>query len=96
MFSKNKKSKIIPIAFSVIFTILISNAIFWQAFIINEINKRLSSNRFKITSAKISGNLFSNIKIKNVKDTNPIYGDLSIKKGVVNLNFISSVTCGIT
>ena len=91
MFSKNKKSKIIPIAFSVIFTILISNAIFWQAFIINEINERLSSNRFKITSAKISGNLFSNIKIKNVKVTNPIYGDLSIKKGVVNLNFISSV-----
>ena len=92
MFSKNKKSKIISITFSVIFAILISNAVFWQAFIINEINERLSSNKFKIISAKISGNLFSSIKIKDVKVTHPNYGDLSINKSVINLgiSFFSS------
>ena len=91
MFSKNKKSKIIIITSIVIFSILISNAIFWQSFIINQINERLSSNRFKIISAKISGNLFSSIKIKKVNVTHPIYGDLSINKSVINLDFISSI-----
>jgi len=91
MFSKNKKSKIIIITLTVIFTILISNAIFWQTFIIKEINERLSSNGFKIISAKISGNLLSSIKIKEVKVTHPIYGDLSISKSVINLDFISSI-----
>ena len=90
MFSKNKKSKIITITFAAIFAILISNAIFWQSYIINQINDRLSSNRFKITSARISGNLFSSIKIKEVKVTHPIYGDLSINKSVINLNFIAT------
>ena len=91
MFSKNKKSKIITITLTVIFSILISNAIFWQAFIINEINQRLSSNKFKIISATISGNLFSSINIEDVKVAHPIYGDLSINKSVVNLDFISSI-----
>ena len=91
MFSKNKKSKIITITFTLIFSILISNAIFWQSFIINQINERLKSNRFKIISAKISGNLFSSIKIKKVNVTHPIYGDLSINKSVINLDFFSSI-----
>ena len=80
MFSKNKKSKIIIITLTVIFTILISNAIFWLTFIIKEINERLSSNGFKIISAKISGNLLSSIKIKevnNVLDINTVIRKIS-------------------
>ena len=96
MFSKNKKSKIIIITSIVIFSILISNAIFWQSFIIYQINERLSSNRFKIISAKISGNLFSSIKIKKVNVTHPIYGDLSINKSVINIDFISSALGRLT
>ena len=96
MFFKNKKSKIITITFTVIFIILISNAIFWQSLIINQINERLSSNNFKIVSAKISGNLFSSIEIKNVKVTHSLYGDLSINKGIINLNFISSFFSRLT
>ena len=91
MFSKNKKSKILSITFTLIFAILISNAIFWQSFIIAEFNKRLSSNGFKIISAKISGNLLSSIKIKEVNVIHSIYGDLSINKSVVNLDFFSSI-----
>ena len=96
MFSKNKKSKIISITFAIIFAILVSNAIFWESLIINEINERLSSNRFKIISARISGNLFSSIKIKEVMVTHPNYGDLSIKKSVINLDFISSILGRLT
>ena len=91
MFSKNKKSKVITITFIAIFAILISNATFWQSLIINKINERLSNNRFRIVSAKISGNLLSSIKIKKVKVTHPIYGDLSINKSTINLDFISSI-----
>ena len=96
MFSKNKKSKILSFTFIVMLAILISNAIFWQSFIINEMNERLASNRFKILSAKISGNLFSSIKIRDVKVTHPIYGDLSINKSVINLDFISSLLGRLT
>ena len=91
MFSKNKKSKILSFTFLVIFAILISNAIFWQSFIIKQINERLSSNRFKIISARISGNLFSSIKIKEVEVAHPNYGNLSINKSVINLDFISTI-----
>ena len=91
MFANNKKSKILTITFSVIFVILISNATFWQSYILDQINERLSDNRFKIVSAKISGNLFSLIKIKKIKVIHPIYGDLSINKSLINLDFISSI-----
>ena len=36
MFSNNKKSKIIAITFTVIFVILISNAAFWQSYILDQ------------------------------------------------------------
>ena len=91
MFSNNKKSKIITITFTVIFFILIFNATFWQSYIIDQINERLSDNRFKIISAKISGNLFSIIKIKKIKVTHPTFGVLSINKSLINLDFISSI-----
>ena len=96
MFSKNKKSIIISITFIVISIVLISNAIFWQSFIINAINEKLSDNRFKIISAKISGNLFSSIRIKEVSVTHPIYGDLTINNGAINLDFISSALGRLT
>ena len=96
MFSKNKKSKIVSITILVILAVLISNAIFWQTFIIKKINEKLSSNRFEIISAKISGNLFSSINIKDVKVTHPTYGDLAIKKSVVNLDFIASMLGRLT
>ena len=85
MFIKNKKSKILSITFIAIFAILISNAIFWQSYIVNQINERLSSNGFKIISARVSGNLFSSIKIKEVNITHTIYGDLSVNKSIINI-----------
>jgi hypothetical protein len=50
----------------------------------------LSNNRFEIISAKISGNLFSSIKIENVNVIHPSLGSMLIKRGLINLNFRSS------
>ena len=90
MFSNNKKSKILFTTLVISIIILISSAVFWQSFIINQINDRLSINRFEVTSAKISGNLFSSINIYDVTVIHPSYGNMSIKRGSINIDFFSS------
>ena len=91
MFSKNKKTKILITTLVVSIIILISSATFWQPFIINQINDRISINRFEVISARISGNLFSSIKIYDLKVIHPSYGNMSINKGLININFFSSL-----
>ena len=73
-----------------------SSAVFWQSSIINELNDRLSNNWFEIISAKISGNLFTSIKIEDVNVVHPSYGDMSIKRVLLNINFISSLIGSMT
>ena len=96
MFSNNKKSKILFTTLVISIIILISSAVFWESFIINQINDRLSINRFDVTSANISGNLFSSIKIYDLNVIHPSYGNMSIKRGLININFFSSVISGLT
>ena len=96
MFSNNKKSKILFTTLVISIIILISSAVFWQSFIINQINDRLSINRFEVTSAKISGNLFSSINIYDVTVIHPSYGNMSIKRGSINIDFFSSFISGLT
>ena len=96
MFSNNKKSKILFTTLVISIIILISSAVFWQSFIINQINDRLSINRFEVTSAKISGNLFSSINIYDVNVIHPSYGNMSIKRGLINIDFFSSFISGLT
>ena len=96
MFSKNKKSKILFTTLVISIIILISSAVFWQTFIINQINDRLSINRFEVTSAKISGNLFSSINIYDVNVIHPSYGNMSIKRGLINIDFFSSFISRLT
>ena len=96
MFSKNKKSRIflsIIILFSIV---MLTNAFFWQAFIIKQLNNQLSSNNYQIASANISGNLFYQIKVNNVRVTHPVYGNMSINKGFINIDFISSIFSRLT
>ena len=96
MFSNNKKSKILFTTLVISIIILISSAVFWQSFIINQINDRLSINRFEVTSAKISGNLFSSINIYDVNVIHPSYGNMSINRGLINIDFFSSFISGLT
>ena len=96
MFSKNKKTKILFTTLVVSIIILISSATFWQPFIINQINDRISINRFEVISARISGNLFSSIKIYDLKVIHPSYGNMSINRGLININFFSSLINGLT
>jgi len=96
MFSKNKKSKILVITLVISVIILISSAVFWEPFIISQINDRISINRFEVTSARISGNLFSSIKIYDVNVIHPSYGNMSINRGLINIDFFSSLISGLT
>lgn len=96
MFVRIKKSKFFFITLVIFLIVLCSSAVFWQSSIINELNDRLSNNRFEIISAKISGNLFTSIKIEDVNVVHPSYGDMSIKRVLLNINFISSLIGSMT
>ena len=91
MFVKIKKSTFFFTALIISIIIFSSSANIWESFIIDKLNDRLSNNRFEIISAKISGNLFSSIKIENVNVIHPSLGSMLIKRGLINLNFISSL-----
>ncbi|SVB99544.1 uncharacterized protein METZ01_LOCUS252398, partial [marine metagenome] len=96
MFVRIKKFKFFFTTIVIFIIVLGSSAVFWQSYIINEINDRLSNNKFKIISAKISGNLFTSIKIEDVNVVHPSYGDMSINRGLLNINFISSLIGRLT
>ena len=96
MFVRIKKFKFFFTTIVIFIIVLGSSAVFWQSYIINEINDRLSNNKFKIISAKISGNLFTSIKIEDVNVVHPSYGDMSIKRVLLNINFISSLIGSMT
>tara|TARA_X000001036_G_scaffold78778_2_gene70463 strand:+ start:149 stop:3952 length:3804 start_codon:yes stop_codon:yes gene_type:complete len=96
MFSKNKKSRVFS-SIIILFSIaMITNAFFWQSFIIKQLNNQLLNNSYQITSAKISGNLFYQIKVSDVNVTHPIYGSMSINQGSINIDFISSLFFRLT
>ncbi|MEC8706435.1 MAG: hypothetical protein VXX68_05610, partial [Candidatus Neomarinimicrobiota bacterium] len=88
MFSKNK---ILYIVFLLSIIYAIASSFLWEKTILGFLNSSLSKSKVEVISGELSGNLLRNIIGENFEIIHPIYGNVYIKKILINYDYFGSL-----